>query len=155
MSNKSIMSLQPESSGPESSMSHEEGSNSKDDKFFEEKQNELMARMLKRPILKPFVGLPPPKIKEPASTKLVWKKNAEPMLGFSEFRKYKRVNETRTITPYDPKEFQEKPNGYVNKQNCRIWSEANPQVYVETPLHPEKLTVWCALWAGGILLHKR
>ncbi|GFT12658.1 hypothetical protein TNCV_5094331 [Trichonephila clavipes] len=34
-------------------------------------------------------------------------------------------------------------NGYVNKQNCRIWSEANPQVYVETPLHPEKLTVWC------------
>ncbi|GFU68559.1 uncharacterized protein TNCV_3064831 [Trichonephila clavipes] len=36
-------------------------------------------------------------------------------------------------------------NGYVNKQNCRIWNEANPQVYVETPLHPEKtLTVWCA-----------
>ncbi|GFV61684.1 integrase catalytic domain-containing protein [Trichonephila clavipes] len=46
-------------------------------------------------------------------------------------------------------------NGYVNKQNCRIWSEANPQVFVETPLHPEKLTVWCALWAGGILLRKR
>ncbi|GFW16613.1 transposable element Tc3 transposase [Trichonephila clavipes] len=46
-------------------------------------------------------------------------------------------------------------NGYVNKQNCRIWSEANPQVYVEIPLHPEKLTVWCALWAGGILLQKR
>ncbi|GFW37498.1 retrovirus-related Pol polyprotein from transposon TNT 1-94 [Trichonephila clavipes] len=46
-------------------------------------------------------------------------------------------------------------NGYVNKQNCRIWSEANPQVYVETPLDPEKLTVWCALWAGGILLQKR
>ncbi|GFX86650.1 testis-expressed protein 11 [Trichonephila clavipes] len=46
-------------------------------------------------------------------------------------------------------------NGYVNKQNCRIWSEANPQVYVETPLNPEKLTVWCALWAGGILLQKR
>ncbi|GFV84228.1 hypothetical protein TNCV_3038881 [Trichonephila clavipes] len=46
-------------------------------------------------------------------------------------------------------------NGYVNKQNCRIWSEANPQVYLETPLHPEKLTVWCALWAGGILLQKR
>ncbi|GFW81122.1 hypothetical protein TNCV_4804901 [Trichonephila clavipes] len=40
-------------------------------------------------------------------------------------------------------------NGYVNKQNCRIWSEANPQVYVETPLHPEKLTVCCALLAGG------
>ncbi|GFY15143.1 uncharacterized protein TNCV_1569581 [Trichonephila clavipes] len=45
-------------------------------------------------------------------------------------------------------------NGYVNKQNCRIWNEANPQVYVETPLLPEKLTVWCALWTGGILLQK-
>ncbi|GFU94132.1 transposable element Tcb2 transposase [Trichonephila clavipes] len=33
-------------------------------------------------------------------------------------------------------------NGYVSKQNCHIWSEAKPQVYVETPLHPEKLTVW-------------
>ncbi|GFY25761.1 transposable element Tc3 transposase [Trichonephila clavipes] len=42
-------------------------------------------------------------------------------------------------------------NGYINKQNCRICSEANPQVYVETPLHPEKLIVWCALWAGGII----
>ncbi|GFX02701.1 putative DD41D transposase [Trichonephila clavipes] len=42
-------------------------------------------------------------------------------------------------------------NGYVNKQNCCIWSEANPQVYVETPLHPEKLTVWCTLWVGGII----
>ncbi|GFX07056.1 uncharacterized protein TNCV_1556591 [Trichonephila clavipes] len=42
-------------------------------------------------------------------------------------------------------------NGYDNKQNFRICSEANPQVYVETPLHPEKLTVWCALWAGGII----
>ncbi|GFV34372.1 uncharacterized protein TNCV_4023871 [Trichonephila clavipes] len=43
-------------------------------------------------------------------------------------------------------------NGYVNKQNCRIWSEAvYVEVYVETPLHPEKLTVWCALWAGGII----
>ncbi|GFW42420.1 hypothetical protein TNCV_240171 [Trichonephila clavipes] len=46
-------------------------------------------------------------------------------------------------------------NGYVNKQSCPIWSEANPQVYVETPLHSEKLTVWGALWAGGILLQKR
>ncbi|GFU91252.1 hypothetical protein TNCV_4925821 [Trichonephila clavipes] len=50
-------------------------------------------------------------------------------------------------------------NGYVNKQNCRIWSEANPQVYVETPLHPEKLTVWCALrgWWNhwSVLLQKR
>ncbi|GFW31334.1 uncharacterized protein TNCV_2664341 [Trichonephila clavipes] len=33
----------------------------------------------------------------------------------------------------------------------RNMSEANLQVYVETPLHPEKLTVWCDLWAGGII----
>ncbi|GFY17863.1 hypothetical protein TNCV_1075981 [Trichonephila clavipes] len=46
-------------------------------------------------------------------------------------------------------------HSYVNKQNCHIWSEVNPQVYVETPLHPKKLTVWCALWAGGILFQKR
>ncbi|GFX10253.1 hypothetical protein TNCV_1866501 [Trichonephila clavipes] len=46
-------------------------------------------------------------------------------------------------------------NGYVNKQKLPHLSEANPQVYVETPLHAEKLTVWCALWAGGILLQKR
>ncbi|GFW60703.1 putative transposable element [Trichonephila clavipes] len=46
-------------------------------------------------------------------------------------------------------------NGYVNKQNCRIWSESNPQVYVETPLHPEKLTVWCALWAGAVVPTRR
>ncbi|GFW44626.1 hypothetical protein TNCV_4481711 [Trichonephila clavipes] len=46
-------------------------------------------------------------------------------------------------------------NGYVYNQNCRLSCEANPQMYVETPLHPEKLTVWCALWAGGILLQKR
>ncbi|GFU79397.1 uncharacterized protein TNCV_871681 [Trichonephila clavipes] len=38
--------------------------------------------------------------------------------------------------------------------NTGIPNTANPQVYVETPLHREKLTVWCALWAGGILLFK-
>ncbi|GFU30637.1 hypothetical protein TNCV_1022411 [Trichonephila clavipes] len=35
-------------------------------------------------------------------------------------------------------------NGYVNKQNCRIELKLIHKVYVETPLHPEKLTVWCA-----------
>ncbi|GFY32163.1 uncharacterized protein TNCV_3556711 [Trichonephila clavipes] len=42
-------------------------------------------------------------------------------------------------------------NGYVNKQNCHIWSEANPKVYVETIVTSRKLTVWSALWAGGII----
>ncbi|GFW90937.1 hypothetical protein TNCV_1758111 [Trichonephila clavipes] len=43
-------------------------------------------------------------------------------------------------------------NGYVNKQKCRIWSEANPQVYVETPFHTEKLSVCCALCARESLV---
>lgn len=42
-------------------------------------------------------------------------------------------------------------NGYVNKQNCRIWSEENPREIYERPLHPTKVTVWCAFWVGGII----
>ncbi|GFS72015.1 hypothetical protein TNCV_2676711 [Trichonephila clavipes] len=68
---------------------------------------------------------------------------------------FRAVSTQPTAGPNDEAHFW--LNGYVNKQNCRIWSEANPQVYVETPLQPEKLTVWCALWAGGnwSLLQKR
>ncbi|GFU80010.1 hypothetical protein TNCV_578901 [Trichonephila clavipes] len=47
-------------------------------------------------------------------------------------------------------------NGYVKTNTMPHFGvKLIPQVYVETPLHPEKLTVWCALWAGGILLQKR
>jgi hypothetical protein len=42
-------------------------------------------------------------------------------------------------------------NGYVNKQNCRFWSEYQPEALQELPMHPEKVTVWCGLWAGGII----
>lgn len=42
-------------------------------------------------------------------------------------------------------------NGHVNKQNCRIWSANNPHVIMESSLHPQKLTVWCGLFAGGII----
>ncbi|CAH1988625.1 unnamed protein product [Acanthoscelides obtectus] len=42
-------------------------------------------------------------------------------------------------------------NGYVNKQNCRIWSKDQPEALQELPMHPEKITVWCGLWAGGII----
>lgn len=42
-------------------------------------------------------------------------------------------------------------NGYVNKHNSRIWSAEQPEAFIETPLHPQKITVWCALWAGGII----
>ncbi|GFW18829.1 uncharacterized protein TNCV_5132821 [Trichonephila clavipes] len=36
-------------------------------------------------------------------------------------------------------------NSYVNKQNCRNWSEANPQVYVETTVTSRK-TDCLELW---------
>lgn len=39
----------------------------------------------------------------------------------------------------------------VNKQNFRIWDDDNLQAIVETPLNPEKVTVWFVLWAGGIV----
>jgi len=42
-------------------------------------------------------------------------------------------------------------NGYVNKQNCRIWSEDQPEALQDLPMHPEKVTVWCLLSAGGII----
>ena len=41
-------------------------------------------------------------------------------------------------------------NGYVNKQNFRIWSEDNRQAIAEMLLHPQKVTIWYALWAEGI-----
>ena len=41
--------------------------------------------------------------------------------------------------------------GYVNKQNCRIWGSENPHVIKERPLHPEKVTIWCALCSEGVI----
>ena len=42
-------------------------------------------------------------------------------------------------------------NGYVNKQNCRFWKETQPEALQKLLMHPKKLTVWCGLWAGGII----
>lgn len=42
-------------------------------------------------------------------------------------------------------------NGYVNKQNCRVWGTENPRVFVEKKMYPLRTTVWCALWAGGVI----
>ena len=42
-------------------------------------------------------------------------------------------------------------NGFVNKQNMRYWSATNPNVLLETPLHPQKVTFWCGFYAGGVI----
>ena len=33
--------------------------------------------------------------------------------------------------------------GCVNKQNCPIWGTENPHAYIEKPMHPKRVTVWC------------
>lgn len=42
-------------------------------------------------------------------------------------------------------------SGYVNKQNFRYWSHANPQEIHEKPLHSLKVTVWCAISSFAII----
>ncbi|EFN77040.1 hypothetical protein EAI_10270, partial [Harpegnathos saltator] len=42
-------------------------------------------------------------------------------------------------------------NGYVNKHNCRIWHDANPHEVQQVAMHPQKITVWCGFWAGGVI----
>ena len=36
-------------------------------------------------------------------------------------------------------------SGHVNKQNSRFWGSKSPQIIHETSLHPQKITVWCAI----------
>ena len=38
-----------------------------------------------------------------------------------------------------------------NKQNCRIWDDTNPREIHQLQMHPEKVTVWCGFWSGGII----
>lgn len=42
-------------------------------------------------------------------------------------------------------------NGDVNRQNCRYWSDTNPKLKHQKPLHSPKVTVWAALSARGVI----
>ena len=41
--------------------------------------------------------------------------------------------------------------GYVNKQNCCIWGTEIPHAYIEKPMLPKRVTVWCGCWSRGII----
>ena len=41
--------------------------------------------------------------------------------------------------------------GFVNKQNWRHWGSENPHLAVASTLHPERVTVWCALSSTNII----
>ncbi|ENN80215.1 hypothetical protein YQE_03356, partial [Dendroctonus ponderosae] len=47
--------------------------------------------------------------------------------------------------------FDEQLNGYVNKQNCRFWGAENPRIILNKPIHPPRVSAWCAFWTGGII----
>ncbi len=36
-------------------------------------------------------------------------------------------------------------SGHINSRNYQIWSSNNPHALEETPLHPIKVGVWCAV----------
>ena len=42
-------------------------------------------------------------------------------------------------------------NGIVYKQSMHYWSATNPNVLLKTPLHPQKVTVWCGFHAAGLI----
>nr|CAH7747803.1 unnamed protein product [Callosobruchus chinensis] len=42
-------------------------------------------------------------------------------------------------------------NGFVNTQNCKIWSTQNPRAIHQHPQHPVKCTVWCAVTSQRII----
>lgn len=42
-------------------------------------------------------------------------------------------------------------NGFVNKQNCRIWATENPRAYQEVSSYPQRVSVWCGFWSQGVI----
>ncbi|CAK9817074.1 Transposable element Tc3 transposase [Anthophora quadrimaculata] len=42
-------------------------------------------------------------------------------------------------------------DGVVSKENCVIWGNENPRDIREKSLRSQKVAVWCAFWANGII----
>ena len=42
-------------------------------------------------------------------------------------------------------------NGFLNKQNCRIWAFENPKIVHQRELHPIKCTVWCGFISERVI----
>jgi len=42
-------------------------------------------------------------------------------------------------------------DGFVKRQNCRIWGSENPHVIVEKQIYPQRVSVWCGFRTGGII----
>jgi hypothetical protein len=42
-------------------------------------------------------------------------------------------------------------NGIVNKRNSSYWGSEKPNLYLEKPVHGEKITVWAAMSSKGII----
>ena len=38
--------------------------------------------------------------------------------------------------------------GYANNQNC---CTENPHAYIEKPIHPTRVTVWCGFWSRDLI----
>ncbi|XP_073831484.1 uncharacterized protein [Musca autumnalis] len=66
------------------------------------------------------------------------------------------------LRPYKIQLVQElKPRDHAMRRDFGVWAENEIDLdadfhhkilfNLETPLHPQKLTVWCALWAGGVI----
>jgi len=42
-------------------------------------------------------------------------------------------------------------NGFVNKQNCRIWASENPRCVLQRQTYPLRCTVWCGVTSARII----
>ena len=42
-------------------------------------------------------------------------------------------------------------DGFVNRQNYRVWGSEKPRVISEKQMHPQRVTVWRGFWAGDII----